>query len=68
MSDFTAMSKAELRAYIVAHPKDDIAFDVFVDRFSINAPPTEVYGFPKSMDDIKHMEEIFRKKLQPPEE
>jgi hypothetical protein len=68
MNDFTAMSKAELRAYIVANPKDDSAFDVFVDRFSINAPPTEVYGFPKSMDDIKQMEDIFRKKLERSEE
>jgi hypothetical protein len=60
--DFNAMPKAELRAYVISHPKDDAAFEIFVDRFTAEAPAV-FYDLPKSMDDMGQLEAIFRKKL-----
>ena len=41
--DFNNMSKAELRAYLVAYPSDTEAFYAFIDRFTSNASP-ETFG------------------------
>jgi hypothetical protein len=37
--DFQAMSQAELRAYVIAHPQDDGAFEALADRAYANANP-----------------------------
>jgi hypothetical protein len=68
MNDFNAMPRAELRAYIVSHPQDKAAFYTFVDRFATSVPPTKVYPPLESMDDIDRLENIFRKKLERPED
>jgi hypothetical protein len=51
MTDFHQMSKAELRAHIVAHPRDQDAFRVFVDRFSV-ACPMDAFDMPNTMASI----------------
>ncbi len=38
--DFNTMTKAELRAYVVANQCDRTAFYTFVDRFTANASET----------------------------
>lgn len=37
--NFNEISKADLRAYVVSHPKDKTAFHAFVDRFTADALP-----------------------------
>lgn len=43
--NFNAMSKAELRAYVIAHQDDQEAFYAFADRLSANSSTT----YPASM-------------------
>ena len=61
--DFNEISKAELRAYVVAHPKDKEAFEVFVDRFTANAP-SETFDIPKTQADIVALENLICQKVQ----
>jgi hypothetical protein len=37
--DFQAMSQAELRAYVIAHPQDVEAFETLADRAYANPNP-----------------------------
>jgi hypothetical protein len=37
--DFKSMSQAELRAYVIAHPQDDEAFETLADRAYANPNP-----------------------------
>lgn len=57
--DFDAMTKPELRAYVVAHPKDQEAFQAFVDRFTADASPV-IYDLPRSQDDLKELENLIQ--------
>jgi hypothetical protein len=66
MTDFNRMSKAELRAYIVAHPKEQEAFRVFVDRFSV-AVPTDAFDMPNTMESIAMAEQAILQRLNQPQ-
>ncbi len=46
--DFATMSRTDLRAYVVANPNDQKAFQAFVDLATATASP-ETYDFPRSM-------------------
>lgn len=59
-SDFQAMSRKELLAYILAHREDDEAFRVYMDKVHAE-PPTEVYPAPQSIDDLKHFPQLLEK-------
>jgi hypothetical protein len=61
--DFTAMTKTELRAYVVAHPDDQAAFYAFVDRFTAEAPE-EIFDIPNSQAEIEQVEILIRQKLK----
>jgi hypothetical protein len=61
-TDFSAMIKAELRAYVVTHPNDVTAFQAFVDRFTSDASP-EMFDLPKSTSDYPEVELLIRQKL-----
>jgi hypothetical protein len=61
-TNFSAMTKAELRAYVVAHPDDVEAFQAFVDRFTSDASP-ETFDLPKSKSDYQEVELLIRQKL-----
>lgn len=61
--DFSAMTKAELRAYVIAHPNHKIAFRTFVDRFTAEASP-ETFDLPKSDAEIEEVELLIRQKLE----
>jgi hypothetical protein len=37
--DFQAMSQAELRSYVIAHPEDVEAFEILADRAYANPNP-----------------------------
>jgi hypothetical protein len=61
--DFAAMSRKELRAYLLAHRDDEEAFFAYVDRSETEAnwvelPPVE------SIEDLQNFPE-FLKKLDP---
>ncbi len=60
--DFNAMTKTELRAYVIAHPDDKEAFHAFVDRFTSDASP-ETFDIPKSNAEIHEVEILIKRKL-----
>ncbi|MCY7275800.1 MAG: hypothetical protein LH702_19200 [Phormidesmis sp. CAN_BIN44] len=49
---FTSMTKAELRAYFVAHPNEETAFHAFVDRFTSDAS-SEAFAPIDSQTDVE---------------
>ncbi|BAZ18064.1 hypothetical protein NIES4071_99460 [Calothrix sp. NIES-4071] len=61
--EFSAMTKAELRSYVIAHPNDNEAFYIFVDRFTSEASP-ETFDIPNSSDEIEKVEILIRQKLE----
>jgi hypothetical protein len=61
--DFNAMTKGELRAYVISHPDDLSAFHVFVDRFTADASP-ETFDFPNSSDEFQQVEVLIKQKLE----
>ncbi|GET42439.1 DUF6887 family protein [Microseira wollei] len=66
--DFKAMSRKELRAYILKHRDDDEAFYAYMDKLEAEATWVE-FPAPKSIDDLKNFPELLEKygKLRPGE-
>ncbi len=62
-SDFNTMTKAELRAYLVAHPNDRTAFYAFVDRFTSEASP-ETFPMPQSLSEIEETAKLIQQKVE----
>jgi hypothetical protein len=62
-ADFSAMTKLELRAYVIAHPNNKIAFHAFVDRFTSEAD-SETFDLPKSNAEVEEVEILIRRKLE----
>lgn len=60
--DFGSMTKTELRTYIITHPDDKAAFHVFVDRYTVEAPPG-TYDVPKSRAEVEEIEQLIKQKL-----
>jgi hypothetical protein len=58
--NFSAMSRQELRAYILAHREDDEAIEALIQRGNPNSPK---YPFPQTENDLKEMEKILKRKL-----
>lgn len=58
--DFSAMTRKELRVYLLTHRDDRDAFYAYVDRSEVEANWTE---FPpvQSMDELKNFPEFFEK-------
>lgn len=50
-SKFEAMSRQELRTYILQNRDDNEAFQVYMDRAL--AEPGEIYPAPQTIDDLK---------------
>lgn len=65
MTDFSTMTKGELRAYVVAHPNDKQAFHAFVDRFTAEASP-ETFNIPNSKAEVEEVEMLIKRKLEQP--
>ena len=62
--DFAAMSRKELRAYILKHRDDDEAFYAYMDRLKQNPNRSLLFPAPKSIDDLKHFPELLEKYRQ----
>lgn len=61
--NFDAMTRKELRAYILEHRNDDEAFRIYMNRIT-DEPATETYPAPQSIDDLKHFPELLEKRRQ----
>lgn len=61
--DFDKMTKAELRAYVVAHPNDQGAFHAFVDRFTQDAPQ-ELFPPVTSEAEIQEVAKLVQQKVE----
>lgn len=61
--DFNETTKAELRAYVIAHPDDKDAFRAFVDRFTADASST-TFKAPQSKSEIEEVEHLIQQKVQ----
>ena len=62
-SDFEAMTRKELLAYILKNREDDKAFQAYMDKVHAE-PPTEIYPAPQSIDDLKHFPQLLEKHLR----
>jgi hypothetical protein len=59
--NFIAMTKAQLRAYLVAHPNDQEAFYAFVDRFTAQA--SETFSMAKSPSEVEAVMPLIQQKV-----
>lgn len=62
--DFDKMSKAELRAYVVAHTNDQDAFYKFVDRFKADSNNQGWHPFPQSLEDVARVSELIQEQIK----
>lgn len=62
--DFDRMSKAELRAYIVAHTDDQEAFYKFVDRFAADTESRVWQPFSNTPQEVAKMEELIQEQIK----
>ncbi|MGV0025380.1 DUF6887 family protein [Phormidesmis priestleyi] len=62
--NFDAMSKSELRAYVIANRGDREAFYKLVDRLKIDNQNTKWNLFPQTSEDFAKTEEAIRIKIQ----
>jgi hypothetical protein len=61
--DFNAMTKAELRAYLIPHPNNREAFYAFVDRFTADASP-ETFPMARSQDEIEAVAKLIEQRIE----
>jgi hypothetical protein len=61
--DFSAMSKSELKAYVITHPDNKTAFHTFVDRFTAEASP-ETSDIPNSNAELEEVELLIKQNLE----
>lgn len=66
--NFEAMSRKELRAYILEHRDDEYAFRVYLDRITAEATDSVVYPAPQSIDDLNHFPQLLEKHRKEREE
>jgi len=58
--DFSQMSRQELRKYVLVKREDDDAIEALINRTDLNSPS---YPYPRTDEEFRQMEEIFRKRL-----
>lgn len=61
-SKFEAMSRQELRTYILEHREDEEAFQLYLDRAM--AEPGEIYPAPQTIEDLSNFPQLFPKNRQ----
>ncbi|MGF1542264.1 MAG: hypothetical protein ACFCU5_17770 [Pleurocapsa sp.] len=64
--DFSNMTKAEIRDYLVKHPSDKSAFEAFVNTYTAEATST-TYPMAESPEAIQEVENLIRQKVTQPE-
>jgi putative heme degradation protein len=66
--NFDTMSKAELRAYVLAHRNDQEAFHKLVDRFKADSKNQVRHPFPQSLEDLARVQELIQEAVRKLEE
>lgn len=61
--DFDAMSKQELRAYVLAHKNDKEAFYTLADRLKEDNQDSPWYPYPATPEAIAIMEKAVQEKI-----
>lgn len=59
-TDFSKMTRKELRLYVLAHREDDEAIEALIDRGSSHST---TYPCPRTEEDLTEMQEILKRKL-----
>lgn len=62
--DFNKMSKAELRAHILAHRDNQEAFYKFVDRFAADTENRVWHPLPKTPEDVAKVSELIQEQIK----
>jgi hypothetical protein len=62
--NFAAMSRTELRAYMLEHRDDDDAFYAYMDLLNKNPNRGPIFPAPKTIDDLKNFPELLEKYRQ----
>lgn len=62
--DFDNMSKANLRAYVLAHRDDNEAFYKLVDRLKADSKDQVWYPCPKTPEDWAKVPELIQEQLR----
>lgn len=60
--DFSDMTKAEIRAYLVKNPDDKSAFEAFVDSYTAEASST-IYPMAESPEELQKVENLIKQKV-----
>ena len=63
--DFSTMTKAEIRAYLIEHPSDKSAFEAFVDCYTAEAP-SKTYPMAESPQAIQEIDNLIIQKVSQP--
>jgi hypothetical protein len=60
--NFDAMSKADLRAYVLSHPEDQEGFYALVDRF--HAEPSRLLNRIEDIEQLPEVQQAKQKRLE----
>lgn len=64
MTDFEKMSRAELRAYLVAHPDNQEAFYKFVDRFKADPNGSGWHPPVETLEDLARVSQLIEQRIK----
>jgi len=62
--DFNSMSKAELKAYVLAHRNDDEAFYKLVDRYKADSKDQVWHPCPKTPEEWEKVPELIQEQIE----
>lgn len=62
--DFNSMSKAELRAYVLANRSDREAFYKLIDRLKADSQDQVIHPFPQSLEEVAKVNEIIQEQIR----
>ena len=62
--DFDSMSKAKLRAYVLAHRDDDEVFYKMVDRYKADSKDQTWHPCPKTPEDWAKIPELIQEQIK----
>jgi putative heme degradation protein len=66
--DFDAMSKQELKVYVLSHKSDREAFYKLADRLKADNQDSSWYPYPDTLEAVFLMENVIQEKLNRPHE
>ena len=62
--DFNSMSKAELKAYVLAHRNDNEAFYKLVDRYKADSKDRVWYPCPKTPKEWEKVPQLIQEQIE----